>query len=330
VEVRMKKVLLAILLVFFCSLLAFGQGIKYKGNIKIEGVAGQTSKEDEEQMKKMDIGQMNYCEFEAMAQGGKYKMVYLTDFALFKKGSYMLGDANTKISYFVFPDTKTYWEFNIDDMSQLAQSMQKMVKMTYLNESVTVDLLAPKVINALSCTGKRVKITYDTQSSMMGMKTKSHTEQQTDYYTTAAYDVLALFGDHNWHNQGLGIGDPAFDKQIAAKAGFLGFPVQVITETWNDGKYSGKTTMTTKDIQFAAVAPANFVLPSGYEKTEPGAFSMMKNIINSQGADKGDKAEGKDDASKSDDKDSEKKSDGKDDKIDPAKLLKKGLKKLLH
>jgi hypothetical protein len=320
-----KRILFALILTLICSGLLFGQGIKYNGDIKIEGADSQMSKEDEAQMKSMGMGPTNYCEYEAMAQGGKYKMVYLTDFAMFKKGSYMLGDANSKVAYFVFPDKKTYWEFNIDEMGQLAQNMQKMVKMTYSNESVTVTPLTPKVVGVLPCSGTRIKIIYDTQSSMMGMKTKGHTEQQTDYYTTTAYDVLALFGDHNWHSQGLGIGDPVFDRQIAAKVGFLGFPVQVITETWNDGKYSGKTTMTTRNVQLAAVSPTNFILPSGYTKETPGAFSMMKDMM--KGQDGGQKEEAE--ASTEEDAGGDKKEEEKSDKIDPKKLLKKGLKKIL-
>lgn len=323
----MKKFLPAFALLLIFSSTIFGQGIKYNGDIKIEAPDAQVSKEDEAQMKNMGMGPMNYCEFEAMAQGGKYKMIYLTDFAMFKKGSYMLGDANSNLAYFVFPEKKSYWEFNIDEMGQLAQNMQKMMKITYSNESVSVTPLAPKIINALPCAGKRIKIVYDTQSSMMGMKTKSHQEQQTDYYTTTAYDVLALFGDQNWHSQGLSIGDPVFDKQIAAKVGFLGFPVQVITETWTDGKYSGKTTMTTRNVQLTAVSPTNFTLPSGYAKETPGGFSIMKDMMKNQGGQKSEAEAGgeeQDSEAKTEEKEEE-----KGEKADPAKLIKKGLKKLL-
>jgi len=318
----MKKILLVCVLFLLFSAAVPAQGIKYSGDIKMENPEQTVSKEDEAQLRSAGMGPMNYCEFEAMAQGGKYKMIYTTDFAMFRKGSYMLGDSNSKVAYFVFPDKKTYWEFNIDEMGQMAQNMQKMVKMTYSNESVEVTPLAPRVISALPCTGKRVRIVYDTQTSMLGMKNKSHQEQQTDFYSTAAYDVLALFGEHNWHNQGLGIGDPAFDKQIAAKVGFLGFPVQIITETWTDGKYSGKTTLTTRNVQLAAIPQGNFSLPSGYTKEDAGVFSMFKGIVKNGGE------QGKEEAG-SEDKGEEKKGEDKGDKTDPAKLLKKGLKKLL-
>ncbi len=155
------------------------------------------------------------------------------------------------------------------------------------------------------------------------MKQKTHNEQQTDYYTTTAYDVLALFGDHNWHGQGLGIGDPVFDKQIEAKVGFLGFPVQVITENWTDGKYSGKTTMTTRNVQLTAISPTNFVLPAGYTKESTGVFSMMKDAVKDQ-----DGQQGKDEAA-GEEQQEEKQQEQKDEKVDPKKLLKKGLKKLL-
>ena len=319
----MKKLFfLSVLLLVFSAVL-FAQGIRYEGDIKMENPEQTISKEEEAQMKSMGMGPTDHCEFEAMAQGGKYRMTYTTDFMMFKKGTYMLGDANTKVAYFVFPERKAYWEFNIDEMGQFARDMQKMMKITYSNESVTVSPLAPKVVNALPCAGKRIKITYDTQSSFMGMKQKTHNEQQTDYYTTTAYDVLALFGDHNWHGQGLGIGDPVFDKQIEAKVGFLGFPVQVITENWTDGKYSGKTTMTTRNVQLTAISPTNFVLPAGYTKESAGVFSMMKDAMKDQGGQQGkDEAEGQE-------RQEEKQQEQKDEKVDPKKLLKKGLKKLL-
>ena len=319
----MKKLFfLSVLLLVFSAVL-FAQGIRYEGDIKMENPEQTISKEEEAQMKSMGMGPTDHCEFEAMAQGGKYRMTYTTDFMMFKKGTYMLGDANTKVAYFVFPERKAYWEFNIDEMGQFARDMQKMMKITYSNESVTVSPLAPKVVNALPCAGKRIKIIYDTQSSFMGMKQKTHNEQQTDYYTTTAYDVLALFGDHNWHGQGLGIGDPVFDKQIEAKVGFLGFPVQVITENWTDGKYSGKTTMTTRNVQLTAISPTNFVLPAGYTKESAGVFSMMKDAMKDQGGQQGkDEAEGQE-------RQEEKQQEQKDEKVDPKKLLKKGLKKLL-
>lgn len=319
----MKKSFLFFALAVLFSAVVLGQGIRYEGSIKNEGGDTQVSKEDEAQMKNMGMGPTDYCEFEAMAQGGKYRMTYTTDFMMFKKGTYMMGDANSKEAYFVFPERKAYWEFNIDEMGQMAKNMQKMMKITYSNESVTVTPLAPKVIGVLPCTGKRIKIAYDTQSSFMGMKQNSHNEQQTDYYTTTAYDVLALFGDHNWHGQGLAIGDPVFDKQIEAKVGFLGFPVQVITETWTDGKYAGKSTLTTKNVQLTAISPANFVLPPGYTKENPGGLSMMKDMMKNPEAGKEEKEAGDGEQG------GEKKEEEKGDKIDPKKLLKKGLKKLL-
>jgi len=109
-------------------------------------------------------------------------------------------------------------------------------------------------------------------------KTKSRTEDVTDYYTTTAYDVLAIFGERNWHSQGLVTGDPAFDKVVAAKVGFLGFPMEVRTKHFVDGKDNGTSTLTTQDVEMAAIAPGTFVLPVAYAKTEFGLGSMMKGL----------------------------------------------------
>jgi hypothetical protein len=320
-----KKILFASMLIFLCSCLLFGQGIKYKGEVRMEGVKNDMSKEDQAQMKSMGMGSMDRMDFEAMAQGGKYKMVYLNDFAFIKAGSYILGDSDSKIAYWVFPEKKTYWEMNIDELGKSADRMQKMVKMTYSNQAVSVTALPPKMIGVLPCTGKRIKVAYDTQTSMMGMKSKAHTEEQTDYYTTASYNVLEIFGGHNWQSQGTVTGDKEFDMKIAAEVGFLGFPVQVVTQRWDDGKDSGKTTLTTRDIQLTVVPAGNFGLPPGYTKEEAGGFSIIKDMI--KGQDGGQKDEAG--ASTEDEQGGDKKEDDKSDKIDPKTLLKKGLKKIL-
>lgn len=327
----MKKLFVVLALLSF-SLLIYAQGIKYKGEIKMEAPDLQVSKEDAAQAKQIGLGPFNKMEFEAMAQGGKYKMVYLTDFAVFKKGTYILGDANTKVAYFVFPDTQSYWEMNIDDMGKATQSLQKTMKMKYSNESVSVSALPPKVINALPCAGKRIEISYDVETSMLSIKTKSHTKEVTDYYSTTAYDVLAIFGGHNWHNQGFSIGDPEFDKEAAAKIGFLGFPVQVTTETWNDGKYQGKSILTTKDVQLTAISPSNFVLPSGYKKEDAGFSSILKQMASPESKQAEDSSAQKDEPKEEEEKtekddNSSKTADGvaKEGK----KILKKVIKKIV-
>lgn len=273
----MKRIFLSFLFLVLTSSF-FAQGIRYKGEVKMEFPDSQISKEDAKAAKEMGLSQFNQIDFEAMAQGGKFKMVYLNDFVIFKKGTYILGDANTKIAYFVFPDSKSYWEMNIDEMTKATNSLQKTMKIKYYNKSLSVTSLPPKVINALPCTGKRIVISYDMESSMLGIKTKSHTKEVTDYYSTTVYDVLAIFGGHNWHNEGFSVGDPDFDREIAQKVGFLGFPVEVTKETWNDGKYNGKSILTTKDVQLTVISPSNFVLPSGYKKEDAGFMSIIKQI----------------------------------------------------
>lgn len=327
----MKKSLLLLIFVL-SSFLVFGQGIKYKGEVKMEIPESQISKEDAAQAKSMGLFPADKLEFEAMAQGGKYKMVYLNDFIIFKKGSYILGDANTKIAYFVFPDSQSYWEMNIDEIGKATQSLQKTLKMKYLNESVSVSALPPKVINAMPCTGKRIEISYEVETSVLGMKNKSHTKQVTDYYSSTTYDVLALFGGYNWHNQGFSIGDPVFDREIAAKVGFLGFPVQVTTETWNDGKYNGRSILTTKDVQMTVVTPANFALPSGYRKENTGFSSILKKMADSE-PQQGEGSEVQTEEKNTDEKNAEKneKSETKDDTIvkEGKKILKKVIKKIV-
>jgi hypothetical protein len=273
-------------------------GISYRGEVKVDNPNAKADKkemsaEDKQAMRSMGLdpdGNMGF-EFEAMADNGRFKMVYLTGFAMFPKGSYMLGDSAAKIVYFVYPDRKEYVEMNVDEMGQAAQQMAKSMKITYANQTVDVSPLPPKVVSGQPCTGKRITLAYDTQTSFMGMKQKTRTEETTDYYTTAAYDVLALFGDRNWHTQGLTTGDAAFDKVVAAKVGFLGFPMQVITHRVVNGKDEGTTTLTTHDVQMKAFLPGTFDLPAGYAKTEFGFGSLMKNMMQSKDQGGGESAQ---------------------------------------
>lgn len=261
-------------------------GIKYRGEMKIVGGpqmenAKSMTPEEKEMARKMGLptgdAPMGF-QFEAVADNGKFKMTYLTDFVLFSKGSYILGDGKAKVAYFVFPDRREYVEMNVDEMEAGAQNMMKSMKVTFANPQVEVTPLPPKVVGGVPCTGKRIRLVYDTQATVMGFKSKSHTEQVTDFYSTTAYDVLAIFGERNWHSQGLAIGDPVFDKVIAAKVGFLGFPMEVRTQRFENGKDQGTSILTTKDVQMTPVPPGTFVLPAGYTKTELGIGSLMKGL----------------------------------------------------
>lgn len=259
-----------------------GVGIQYKGQVKVEGgMMGEQQKQmqkmspqEKEQMRKMGIsmeGAEGY-EFLAQADGGKFKMTYLTDFMMFPKGSYMVGDSKTKMAYFVFPDKKQYAEMDLDKMESMARSM----KVSISNGKCTVTPLTPKLINGEMCAGKRVELSYDSGVSIMGHTARTHEEMKTDYYTTDKYDVLALFGGRNWQGQGLTTGDAAFDAEIKAKVGFLGFPVQVVSHHLSNGKDMGTTTVTTTDVQMKPFLPGTFDLPAGYTKTQLGMGQMMQ------------------------------------------------------
>ncbi len=269
---------------------AAGLGIYYKGSVKVEGGEPQAKAEKMSAEEKANMRQMGLnpdvflgYEFEARAEAGRYKMTYLTDFGFFAKGSYILGDAKTGKGYFVFPEKREYMEMDADQLQEAAGSMAKSMKITYANQKADVTPLPPKLVEGTLCQGKRVALAFDTSARIMGFSSKSHTEETTDYYTTNTYDALTLFGGRNWQGMGMVTGDKEFDKAIAAKVGFLGFPVQIVSHRVVDGKDQGTTTLTIKDIQLAAMLPGTFDLPSGYTKTELGAGSMMKNMFKQGG-----------------------------------------------
>jgi hypothetical protein len=249
-----------------------GMGIQYKGQVKIEGGAAEQqrqqaqkmSPEEKEQMRRMGFsmeGAQGY-DFLAQADGGKFKMTYLTPFMMFPKDCYMLGDSKMKMVYFVFPEKKQYTEMDLDKMQDLAKSMKVKIS----NGKCTVTPLPPKLINGEMCPGKRVELSYDSEATVMGFHSKTHEERKTDCYTTDKYDALVLFGGRNWQNIGTLTGDAAFDAEIKAKVGFLGFPVQIVSHHLSNGKDMGTTTMTTMDVQMRPFTPGTFELPAGYAK----------------------------------------------------------------
>jgi hypothetical protein len=261
-----------------------GMGIQYKGQVKIEGGAAEQqrqqaqkmSPEEREQMRRMGIsmeGAQGY-DFLAQADAGKFKMTYLTPFMMFPEGSYLLGDSKMKMAYFVFPDKKQYVEMDLDKLQDMAKSMKVKIS----NGKCAVTPLPPKLINGEMCPGKRVELSYDSEATVMGFHSKTHEERKTDCYTSDKYDVLAIFGGHNWQSMGTATGDPAFDAEIKAKVGFLGFPVQIVSHHLSNGKDMGTTTMTTMDVQMKPFLPGTFELPAGYAKTDMmgamGAGSM--------------------------------------------------------
>ncbi len=261
-------------------------GISYKGTVKVElppeqqQKQEQMSKEDRAAMQRMGLGAgLTGFKFEAKAENGKYKMTYLTGFALFPEGSYILGDAKANVGYIVFPERHEYVKLDADQLQGMATKMSNSVHMTFENEKVEVTPLPPKVINGMPCTGKEIHVSYDVKTRMFGMHHKSHVEETTRYYSTSKYDVMAAFGDRNWHSQGIMTGDPQFDKTIAAKVGFLGFPVKVRTEKVTDGKPEATTILTTDDVHMAPIAPGTFDLPAGYKETKLGAGTVFKNMF---------------------------------------------------
>ena len=273
----MKRRILGCVVALTAATLAVhaGMGIQYKGQVKIEGGAAEQqrqqaqkmSPEEREQMRRMGMSMESASgyDFLAQADAGKYKMTYLTPFMMFPEGSYLLGDSKLKMAYFVFPEKKQYVEMDLDKLGDMAKSMKVKIS----NGKCTVTPLPPKLINGEMCPGKRVEISYDTEASVMGFHSKTHDERKTDYYTTDKYDVLAIFGGHNWQSMGgTATGDLAFDAEIKAKVGFLGFPVQVVSHHLSNVKDMGTTTMTTTDVQMKPFLPGTFDLPAGYAKTD--------------------------------------------------------------
>ncbi len=276
----MKKMVVLVLAVLLAGIAVFATGIRYSGNLKIEPPASQRARmkqmpaEEKAMMRSMGINlySMKGYSFEAMADGGHFKMVYTSSFAIFKKGSYVLGDSGRKVAYIVFPDRKRYVKLDLNNLQKTVSGIAHKTRMTYSNLKMEVVPLAPKVISGIPCTGKRIAVSYDVSTSIMGFHHRSREKKVTDYYTTSEYDAMKLFGGHNWHTKVFAVGYAPFDKVIASKIGFLGFSIMAKTRSYSNGKDNGTMTLTILNVRPSVISPSTFHLPSGYTQTTIGAM----------------------------------------------------------
>lgn len=285
----MDKRLVSVAFALLLGPASWAAGITYNGTVRTEG-GPKISAENKEAMRKMGMSGngMNF-DFEVVAESGRVRQNFLSDFAFFKKGDFMLGDATTKTAAIVMPARKEYSEMDLAGLEALGRQMMTSMKMTYSDTKVEVQEMPPQVVNGYPCTGKRVHLAYTVTVNVMGISSKSRTEETTEYYTTTQFEVLKYFGNHTWHKMGIQTGDAEFDRLIAAKiGGGLGFPVEIRTQKVVNGEGQGTTILSVRDIRLVpVVTPGTFNVPAGYAKT---TFDPMR-MTGAQGA-KGEGGEG--------------------------------------
>jgi hypothetical protein len=253
--------------------LAFGfsphaAGIRYTGSVRTEG-GPVASDQQKEAMKKMGMAEdrMDF-DFDVLAQSGRVRENFLSGFAFFQKGDYMLADSLTKTAYLVMPRKKEYVPMGLAGVQNVGELLQASMKKSYSDQEADVEEIPPKVVNGYPCTGKKVRLAYTLTASATGTNTKIRVEETTEYYSTAQFETLIYFGNMTWHKQGLATGDEEFDRVIAARVGALGFPVEIRTHKVVDGMERGTTVLSIKDVQTApTVAPGTFSVPTGFTRT---------------------------------------------------------------
>jgi hypothetical protein len=265
----MDKRLAAVALALLLGPTPWAAGIRYSGTVRTEG-GPKISAEDREAMRKMGMGGdgVNF-DFEVLAESGRVRQNFLSDFAFFKKGDYMLGDSTTKTAAIVMPSRNEYSEMDLAGLEAVCRQMMTPVKMTYSDTEVDVQEMPPTVVNGYPCTGKRVHLTYTATVEAAGVSTKSHTDETTEYHTTRQFEVHKYFGNNTWHKMGIQTGDAEFDRMIAAKiGGGLGFPVEIRIQKVVDGEGRGATVLSVRDIEpVPVIAPGTFNVPAGFAKT---------------------------------------------------------------
>lgn len=307
-------------LIFFLILLPtkflLSQGIYYEG----EMIFDETEKDS---ISKKDAYFPNKYQFEVYAQDGKFKMVYLSDFGFLKTNDYVLGDSLKRITYIVFPEKKSFFEMNLDDYEKISDLSQKISKENYLNKSVQVSDLPPKTIDGTLCSGKRIIIKYDKETTFLGKKEIRKIEQKSDYYASVKYDFFKIFGGINWHKDSFLTKDKELNKEIEEKVGFLGFPVYVETEVFENGKLMGKIIVKTKNVLLKNYPSSFFEVPKGYKKENFYSPSFLLNISKENTA-----SDGSDETEEGDEKE-EKKENEKEKESALEKEGKKVIKKII-
>ena len=207
----------------------------------------------------------------AYAQDGNVKQEFVKGMSnpLMKEGSYMLFLKGSSIIYLVNPKEKTYSEFPLDAMMQMAGSMMQM---TITNAKVDVKQLPAEKILNYACNHARIESSYDMEMKMMGFQIKNHTEQSNEMWGTTAIadkELSPLFKSMNLKT-GMKELDALIEKQVSVIKD-LGFPIKsvMVTKTTDQkGKVTTITAETTvSEIVTKSLSASLFEIPKDYEKT---------------------------------------------------------------
>ncbi len=191
-------------------------------------------------------------------------------------GSYLLTRNGGKTIYLVNPSEKTYAEWNMEAMMNMAGGAMKMAK-GMMNMKFT-DPDVEKVgeepggsMLGMPTTHYTYRTTYAMEMKFMGMHQKNTTVQDQEIWSTTALDMPAM---GIWlKDSGPKTGDEQLDTLIQAEMDKVkGFPLKQVTVTTTTDEKKGKsqtstTTMEVTKLEKTSVPASTFVIPPTYTET---------------------------------------------------------------
>lgn len=213
---------------------------------------------------------------EAKVEGGKARIEFRqSNNPMMGTGSVMVTEDAGETIYLLNPKDKTYAEFDLEALTQLAGGMANsgMLKMEIKNPKVETLLDQPgEPLHGVPTRHLRFKTTYTMTVKVFGMGSTSTVEEVQDVWSTTA---LADLGLRVWLKR-----DPPsfnnadFDRLMQAEMKKIqGFPLKMETVNTSTDKKSGEvtTTRTTMDVtelktNVLGFVDSEFKVPAGYKE----------------------------------------------------------------
>jgi len=204
------------------------------------------------------------------------------DGMVFTDSSFVVSSNGGRTLTVADPSSKTYFDISLDQLTggiaTMMQSMGSTMKMTVLNPKVNVrDLGAGDKIEGYATQRKAIDASYDMNIEMMGQKIKMSLSMSTESWMT---DQIPLDFASFLQTGELHTGVPEIDKLLAAQSKSLtGFPLKQVTNIHINQmgqQIDIKTTTSVSAIEKKTIAASEFVLPSGFTKTDSPIDKMLK------------------------------------------------------
>jgi len=216
------------------------------------------------------------------ADGGHIRMdIEHGDPILFKDKSVVLSSDGGKTMTVIDPATKTY--FIIDLATFLGGSMNALkdfgADIKFENPKIDVHDAGPApAILGYPTRKTTIDAAYDMVIAAAGSTMRSHMSTHTDVWRTEKLPAIVT----PFQVKGIRTGIPAFDKMIEAydkdEKGFVMREETTVETTQGANKLKVTQATNISDMHVRDVAASEFVMPSGYTKTENPIEKLLGSI----------------------------------------------------